>query len=95
MTESIGNLYPGSGASGAHAAASDGAFSEKLLDLGTSNREMMDIVNRVFTSGEGSAEEQQQVTALLNMRAQQIGSLSNALRVLFDTIAAIVRNIRA
>ncbi len=83
------SVYRGEGRNGV-----DTNTREKLLDLSTSNREVLDIVQRKFGQDDLTPLQQQELQYLFSVRQQKTSLISNVLRSLFDSISAIVRNFR-
>jgi len=66
----------------------------KIRNLSTTNADIADIIKHTFDSDSSSPQEQQLIVNALSTRSQSAQALSNAYRVLFDGISAIIRNMR-
>ncbi len=67
----------------------------QILNLGTSDSDIYDLMVSEFTSGDTSPERQQLLTFLLDKRQQTSALLSNLIRTITDGANSIIRNIRA
>lgn len=76
-------------------STSSSADYERILNLSTSNNEVMDIIRRTFDSGDTNPGEQQLIISALSQRSQLVQALSNGYRTLYDGMSAVIRNIRA
>lgn len=70
------------------------AMEKKILDLGTSEKELMEISEKVFRQG-GSEEDQFKLQRAFNNRSNRAAAWSNILRALSDAQRAIIQNLRA
>ena len=66
---------------------------KSILDLGTSDKAVLDIVNKAF-SDTGSAEERAQLQNLLEMRTNKATLFSNVYKTLSEASRSIIQNIR-
>ena len=66
----------------------------KILNLSTSNADILKYITDAATDENNSAGKTQILNYLLNLRAEMGSLLTNTLRTLFDTSAAVIRNIR-
>lgn len=66
---------------------------KKFLDLSTSNSSILQTIEKAAGNENFSEEKMLYLNTLINMRAQAASMISNTLRVMFDTIAGIIRNI--
>lgn len=89
ITTAGGEVFAGTGKNGI-----DEGTREKLLDLSTSNREVLDLVQQKFGQEELTPLQQQELQYLFSVRQQKTSLISNVLRSLFDSISTVVRNFR-
>jgi len=68
---------------------------KQILNLGTSDADIYDLMVSEFTSGDTSPQRQQLLTFLLDKRQQSSALLSNLIRTITDGANSIIRNIRA
>lgn len=68
---------------------------DKILDLSTSNNEVLELMQKKFGRDDLTPMQQQELQFLFSQRQQKVSLFSNMIRALFDTLSNIVRNIRA
>ncbi len=67
----------------------------RILNLSTSNTDILDFITSAAQDDKNSQAKMQCLNYLLNMRAEIGNLLTNALKTMFDTSAAVVRNMRS
>lgn len=81
-------------ATASSSTAIDQATRQKLLDLSTSDKEVIEIMQKKFGRDDLSFSQQQELQYLFSVRQQKVSLISNLLRSIFDTASNVVRNIR-
>jgi hypothetical protein len=70
-------------------------WNDKILDMDTSNKKVMAIAEKVFTSDKATPAEQNMMASLLSQRQQKISLFSNMMRMIYEGASQVIRNIRA
>lgn len=76
-------------------AGVDSSVEKKILDLGTSDRDIIQLMQNKFSRDDLSFSQQQELQYLFSVRQQKISLISNLLRSIFDAAANVVRNMRS
>ena len=72
----------------------DRATRDKILDLGTSDQEVLDLMQTRYGKEDLTPLQQNELQFLFSRRQQNATLLSNLIRAFFDTASNVVRNIR-
>lgn len=67
----------------------------KLLNLSTSNADVLDFIMETAGDPNVSPARQQALNYLISLRTQMVTMLSNIMRTIFDGGNSIIRNMRA
>ena len=67
---------------------------KKLLDMSTSNSDILDFITAAAQDDKSSAAKMQAINFLINVRSEIATLITNTMRTMFDTSAAIIHNIR-
>lgn len=65
-----------------------------LLNMSSSNEDVMDFVNQTMTDNGSSPMHMQMLQYYLNMRMQIASMMSNLMKTMHDTAYAIIQNMR-
>jgi hypothetical protein len=69
------------------------AMEKKALDLGTSDKDLMRMAEKVFGQG-GNEEDQMKFQIALQSRANRASAWSNLMRTLSEVQRSIIQNLR-
>jgi hypothetical protein len=72
----------------------DSKTKDKILNLATSDKEVMTLIEKQFSKADLSPLEQNELQYLFSRRQQISSLISNLARAAFDTANNIVRNLR-
>ncbi len=66
----------------------------KLLDLNTSDDDLIKFIGKEFSAAGSSEEKRQALQQLISLRSQMAAGMSNILKILSETARSIINNIR-
>lgn len=67
----------------------------KLLNLNTSNEEVIDFITKELSGDDVSIAKQTAIQQLLEMRSQIASAMSNMMRSIYETSQNIIGNLRS